>query len=100
MKGKAMKKVIFGLLAGMFLLPATSFANDFHPPWRNSRDDHVYGDRDRPWFESGRRGFWHLHRVRRRNGHGYNYFYHWHPAEQRYQRYDNRWDRPGYRFDD
>jgi hypothetical protein len=93
-----MKKAILGFLAGVFLLPATSFANDLHPWWRDDRSERIY--RERPWFESDRRGFWHLHRVgRRTDGRGYNYFYHWHPSNDFY-RDNNRWERPWYRFDD
>ena len=91
-----MKKTILGFLTGMFLLPATSFANDFHPWWRDGRYEPVY--RERPWAERSRRGFWHLHRVKRHDGRGYKNVYHWHPTD-RFDRYD-RWDRPWHRFDD
>lgn len=91
-----MKKAILGWLAAAILLPATSFAHDFFPGRSDARYEPVY--RERPWFETNRRGYWHLHRIPRRHGPGYEYLYHWHPA-YRFDRFDDRWDRPWSRFE-
>ena len=91
-----MKKAIFGWLAAALLLPATSFAHDFFPGRRDARYEPVY--RERPWFETNPRGYWHLHRVPRRHGPGYENLYHWHPAD-RFDRFDDRRDRPWSRFE-
>jgi hypothetical protein len=91
-----MKKAILGWLAAAILLPATSFAHDFFPGRRDARYEPVY--RERPWFETTPRGYWHLHRVPRRHGPGYQNLYHWHPAD-RFDRFDDRRDRPWSRFE-
>jgi len=91
-----MKTAIFGWLAAALLLPATSFAHDFFPGRRDARYEPVY--RERPWFETNPRGYWHLHRVPRRHGPGYENLYHWHPAD-RFDRFDDRRDRPWSRFE-
>jgi len=91
-----MKKAIFGWLAAALLLPATSFAHDFFPGRRDARYEPVY--RERPWFETNPRGYWHLHRVPRRHGPGYQNLYYWHPAD-RFDRFDDRRDRPWSRFE-
>ena len=91
-----MNKAILGWLAAALLLPATSFAHDVLPGRRDAR--YVPAAPERPWFATSRRGYWHLHRVPRRHGPGFDYFYHWHPAE-RFDRFDDRWDRPWNHFE-
>src|SRR5919109_5350007 len=98
MEEKAMKRAMLTFLAVIFLLPAASFANDFHSWRQDRRYEPVY--RDRPWFEPRGRGYWHRHRVRRHDGRGYDYFYHWHRADGYYSWRDDRWHWPWRRFDD
>jgi hypothetical protein len=96
MEAMTMKKAILGWLAAAMLLPATSFAHDFFPGRRDARYEPVY--RERPWDETNRRGYWHLHRVPRRHGPGYENLYHWHPAD-RFDRFDYGRDRPWFGFE-
>ena len=91
-----MNVAILGWLAAAMLFPAASFAHDFFPGRRDAGYEPVY--RDPPWREMNRRGYWHLHRVPRRYGSGFDYFHHWHLAE-RFDRFDDRWDRPWFRFE-
>ena len=79
-----MNKAILGWLAVALLLPATSFAHGFFPGRRDAGYEPVY--RDPPW------------RAPRRHGPGFDHFYHWHPAE-RFDRFEDRWDRPWFRFE-
>ena len=91
-----MKTVLLAWFAAALLLPAASFAHDFFPARRDARYEPVY--RGRSGYETNRGGYWHLHRVPRRHGHGYEYLYHWHPTD-RFDRFDDRWGRPWSRFE-
>jgi hypothetical protein len=91
-----MKKAILGRLAAAILLPATRFAHDFFPGWRDARYEPVH--RQRPEYQTNRHSYWHLHRVPRRHGPGYEDLHQWHAAD-RFDRFDEPWSRPWSRFE-
>lgn len=82
-----MRKLFLSILAAFILLPAVSFARDYHPRPDRGRYDHVY--RGRSWHNDDRPGYWSRHRVAPRYR-SYDY-YRPHGYDSRW--YDRRYDR-------